>query len=292
MADIDRNSIIDAKKYISQLFSIHGKPNNIASFLSEKIRLTNRINPNNWNLNLELHGTFLRFNVGQEFCIQIGKREILVLCLKNDLPQDCQQEHSDFSFIGYSKGSGTIVTKNFKETPQFLAKVPNSIGMVFIQNIDNWLPRISASNTNFIKYAISNTKILPQSIGAHSVGAIEYLSDVVDATLPNPSFAYNSLRSISNENLAKLATSYNLYPRKAETTSSKFIRNPYIVEQAKRIANGKCQDCGNLAPFLTKGTNEPFLEIHHIVPLSLDGEDTIENVVALCPNCHRKRHYG
>ena len=108
MADIDRNSIIDAKKYISQLFSIHGKPNNIASFLSEKIRLTNRINPNNWNLNLELHGTFLRFNVGQEFCIQIGKREILVLCLKNDLPQDCQQEHSDFFFRGYSKGLGTI----------------------------------------------------------------------------------------------------------------------------------------------------------------------------------------
>jgi 5-methylcytosine-specific restriction protein A len=22
------------------------------------------------------------------------------------------------------------------------------------------------------------------------------------------------------------------------------------------------------------------------------GSDTINNVIALCPNCHRKRHYG
>ncbi|MFU8787539.1 MAG: HNH endonuclease [Methylobacter sp.] len=34
------------------------------------------------------------------------------------------------------------------------------------------------------------------------------------------------------------------------------------------------------------------MEVHHIVPLSQGGEDTIEYVVALCPNCHRKRHYG
>ncbi|NWH06858.1 HNH endonuclease [Desulfobacter latus] len=22
------------------------------------------------------------------------------------------------------------------------------------------------------------------------------------------------------------------------------------------------------------------------------GKDTIENTIAICPNCHRKRHYG
>jgi len=28
------------------------------------------------------------------------------------------------------------------------------------------------------------------------------------------------------------------------------------------------------------------------VPLSEGGEDTLENAIALCPNCHRKMHYG
>jgi 5-methylcytosine-specific restriction protein A len=32
------------------------------------------------------------------------------------------------------------------------------------------------------------------------------------------------------------------------------------------------------------------LEVHHIQWLSNDGDDTIDNIVALCPNCHRKMH--
>lgn len=33
---------------------------------------------------------------------------------------------------------------------------------------------------------------------------------------------------------------------------------------------------------------QPFLEVHHIHYLSNGGNDTIDNVIALCPNCHRK----
>jgi 5-methylcytosine-specific restriction protein A len=36
--------------------------------------------------------------------------------------------------------------------------------------------------------------------------------------------------------------------------------------------------------------DKPFLEEHHIEWLSKGGEDTIDNAVALCPNCHRKMH--
>ena len=43
------------------------------------------------------------------------------------------------------------------------------------------------------------------------------------------------------------------------------------------------------APFYTKN-NKPYLEAHHLKWLSKGGTDTIDNVVALCPNCHRKMH--
>lgn len=68
-----------------------------------------------------------------------------------------------------------------------------------------------------------------------------------------------------------------------------YIRDPYIAEFAKIRANGRCQLCNKVAPFFTKD-NKPYLEAHHLQWLSKGGTDSIENVVALCPNCHRKMH--
>ncbi len=34
----------------------------------------------------------------------------------------------------------------------------------------------------------------------------------------------------------------------------------------------------------------PYLEEHHVIPLNEGGDDSINNAVALCPNCHRKIH--
>jgi len=71
--------------------------------------------------------------------------------------------------------------------------------------------------------------------------------------------------------------------------SKQYDRNQDVVEFVKRRANGFCQLCNNSAPFIKKD-GEPFLEVHHICWLSDNGDDTIDNAVALCPNCHRKMH--
>ncbi len=62
-----------------------------------------------------------------------------------------------------------------------------------------------------------------------------------------------------------------------------------IVEYALVRANGFCQLCDQPAPF-NKKNGDPFLEVHHIKHLANEGSDTIDNVAALCPNCHRKIH--
>ncbi|MBE3587300.1 MAG: HNH endonuclease [Thermoanaerobacteraceae bacterium] len=84
----------------------------------------------------------------------------------------------------------------------------------------------------------------------------------------------------------------NFAPREASTrqvSTTTYERNPYVAEYAKRRAKGKCQLCKQPAPFNDRD-GKPFLEVHHIVWLSRGGEDTINNTVALCPNCHRKMH--
>ena len=72
-------------------------------------------------------------------------------------------------------------------------------------------------------------------------------------------------------------------------TTKTFVRDAYIAEYAKRRAEGHCQLCHQPAPF-KDSSGEPYLEAHHIVWLSEGGADSIENTVALCPNCHRKMH--
>jgi hypothetical protein len=254
-------------------------------------------------LNLELSGNLLRFNVGQEYCVEIDGVSILILCLKQTLPKTATEEARSLYFKGYERNTRKVKFGSFDEVPDCLAKVPNSVGVVIKEDAEKWLPLTDESNFNFIDYAISNTRILPKMTGAHSVGAIDFLSSIVGRPLPNPSFALSSiysneklvlkkLKKVSDKKLEELTRLDQSRPRKTTTSTFFYIRNPYIVERAKRLAGGKCQDCGQFAPFINKATKEPFLEVHHIVPLSKGGEDNMDNVVALCPNCHRKRHYG
>lgn len=68
-------------------------------------------------------------------------------------------------------------------------------------------------------------------------------------------------------------------------------RSEAVREFALRAANGVCQGCFNRAPFLNED-EDPYLEVHHLHRRSDDGPDHPDNVIALCPNCHRKAHHG
>ncbi|WP_299560735.1 HNH endonuclease signature motif containing protein [uncultured Sulfitobacter sp.] len=89
---------------------------------------------------------------------------------------------------------------------------------------------------------------------------------------------------------ARLATA-PARPRPVMRITRTYRRNPDVVAEALYKARGMCGDCKGEAPFLRKdGT--PFLEVHHILPLGDGGLDAVENVIALCPNCHRRAHFG
>ena len=81
-------------------------------------------------------------------------------------------------------------------------------------------------------------------------------------------------------------------PERRAVVSYEFIRNPDVVAEVLVKADGHCDRCGKSAPFQRKKDGTPYLEVHHKKPLSQDGDDTVENAHALCPNCHRQAHYG
>ena len=78
-------------------------------------------------------------------------------------------------------------------------------------------------------------------------------------------------------------------PSKRTTISETYERDEKIVRYALERSGGFCQLCEKPAPFKKKN-GTPFLEVHHIDFLSNGGDDSSDNVSALCPNCHRKMH--
>lgn len=96
-------------------------------------------------------------------------------------------------------------------------------------------------------------------------------------------------KNLSLDELRKRADKSRTIPGSRVATTTVYQRDPNVVSYILKRADGICELCEKPAPF-KKGNGDPYLEVHHIQQLSKGGEDTIENTVALCPNCHRKMH--
>ncbi|TYT63025.1 HNH endonuclease [Natrialba swarupiae] len=80
-------------------------------------------------------------------------------------------------------------------------------------------------------------------------------------------------------------------PTSTSSSTRSYPRSDIVRKFALRVADGVCQGCEEDAPFLNK-KEEPFLEVHHLTRRSDGGPDDPANVIALCPNCHRRVHEG
>ena len=117
-----------------------------------------------------------------------------------------------------------------------------------------------------------------------------------DTTLPSLDAGFRAAVSASltldPTTRAKQSSSYPETPTKRLRTITTYDRNPHIVAQALVRANGICEACEATAPFARRSDNSAYLEVHHMVPLAAGGLDKLENLIALCPNCHREAHHG
>lgn len=132
----------------------------------------------------------------------------------------------------------------------------------------------------------SYVKTIPQWVGALPQTAIqEELSEELEKAVKI------SLASSESEREKRLATAPKI-PEVVQTISKGYRRNTDVVASVLNRASGICENCGNNAPFKRASDGSPYLEVHHKIMLSQGGEDTIENAIAICPNCHRELHFG
>lgn len=76
-----------------------------------------------------------------------------------------------------------------------------------------------------------------------------------------------------------------------------FKRNGIIASFALAKAEYLCEIDKNHKTFISQRTNLPYSESHHFVPMKFQDDfsfplDCTENIISLCPTCHRGFHHG
>jgi hypothetical protein len=78
-------------------------------------------------------------------------------------------------------------------------------------------------------------------------------------------------------------------------TSEKYLSNPLRTRNAIWNADFKCEINSNHTTFINKKTQKPYMEAHHLIPMNKQWAfefdiDVPENILCLCPTCHKKIH--
>lgn len=85
--------------------------------------------------------------------------------------------------------------------------------------------------------------------------------------------------------------------KKQQRTSSNYIRDPQAAAYVKQQAEYKCEFNKDHKTFISDISGKQYVEAHHLIPMKYQDQfeyslDIPENIVALCPNCHRAIHHG
>jgi HNH endonuclease len=123
--------------------------------------------------------------------------------------------------------------------------------------------------------------------------AVPIIGGAIELDMLNNDLEAEVKKSLEDSSASRRARLKRAQKRPIKRTISVVIygRNPDVVAEVLSNAKGECKSCFTKAPFARRD-GSPYLEVHHRTPLALGGDDTVENAIAMCPNCHRKAHFG
>lgn len=98
-------------------------------------------------------------------------------------------------------------------------------------------------------------------------------------------YKYDEVRDISMSDIIEFDSMSNQNQQQKEVSLSRLVRNTKLSDDIKLAYNDNCQLCETR---LMKSKLIGYSEAHHIRPYNRihQGDDTIANLIVLCPNCH------
>ncbi len=125
-----------------------------------------------------------------------------------------------------------------------------------------------------------------------NIGTELYAAKLSAATSVGPSAASEIASKVDPKTILARAKKAKGKPKKSVKRRVEYIRDPYVVAGAIVRSNGICEMPNCTTTLFARNDGSPFLEVHHIIPLAENGDDTLVNAAALCPMCHRELHFG
>lgn len=133
---------------------------------------------------------------------------------------------------------------------------------------------------------------------------INYIKNYIDGKDSDEDFTFqedvqNEIEKVSK----KIENSSKSTPKYSNASGSNVVaKNPRISKQALETAGYKCVANAKHETF-TASHGNPYMEGHHLIPCTFSNSelywktkkrniDCEENIVCLCPTCHRRIHFG
>jgi len=209
--------------------------------------------------NFDPNGTFKYTGEGQEGDMRMSKGNLAIHDHQKNNKEILLFEYTSRGFVRFL-GTCNYVFHHIEERPDRNGNLREAIvfhlDIVNTQNID----AVQALTSEIVESPKAMYITKPSK--GHS---LQKLREIALSATPTQASTQEKIQSIQNRSAA-------------------------IKFYAKRRANGICEGCNEIAPFKTK--SGPYLEVHHLTRLADGGADLPQNVIALCPTCHRRAHYS
>jgi 5-methylcytosine-specific restriction protein A len=175
----------------------------------------------------------------------------------------------------------------------------------YIQKMDSFLKKNNFYNNETLRNE-SNYKNFLINFQGFKINLKEHLiineeSQLQSSIKEDNNYVVDVNSTVITEDVSKLNSAYNVEPEIRDINTSVYKRNAEIGKLSIINSNFKCEFNPEHKTFISRVTKSNYVEAHHLIPMQYQIEfwekynkniDCVQNIISLCPICHRALHYG
>ena len=274
---------IGIKDYLFNLFQ-HQDNKSLASHFYRPLEFVGLIRNTNDTLSVSIDGrNFIKYIEKENY--QEAKHFYLLQMLKAKYPNTATKDVKELKLFPFRIIFKMIIDKNLTED-DFRYKIPYISSIDDIKNFDS-LPKLDKYE-KWKSWCISY--LIKWNVLFYTKDKIiKFSKDIED-------FITAFILDMTYEDMFFKEENEQILTNKIKSIKS-INRNQKIIDEVILNSNFKCF-INPLHITFASNTRENYVEGHHIIPLSLQESfkdnnlDIKDNIVPLCPNCHKAFHFG
>jgi hypothetical protein len=176
-----------------------------------------------------------------------------------------------FVYNAYSDGKYTKMLMSFKKYYKMIFYVLLGIGIYLL------LKRNPSQGRNMLLYANNVVKFMPID-----KSSMDMLSPIIDFTSKNDNQSF--MESLNDINTNKFPSGFSNEDKRILNSGKNGTKRSVSETKKKYVASNQEWKCGHC-----KSQLDHTFEIDHRIRLEYGGGNDVQNLIALCRNCHGKK---